>query len=31
MMRELARLGFEGKVHGVAEKKGTPAQYAGTY
>ena len=26
MMRELARLGFEGKVHGVAEKKGTPAQ-----
>ena len=26
MMRELARLGFEGKVKGVAEKKGTPAQ-----
>ncbi len=26
MMRELAQLGFEGKVHGVAEKKGTPAQ-----
>jgi beta-galactosidase GanA len=26
MMRELARLGFEGKIHGVAEKKGTPAQ-----
>jgi beta-galactosidase GanA len=25
MMRELARLGFEGKVRGVAEKKGTPA------
>ncbi len=26
MMRELAQLGFEGKVQGVAEKKGTPAQ-----
>jgi beta-galactosidase GanA len=26
MMRELARLGFDGKVRAVAEKKGTPAQ-----
>jgi len=26
MMRELARLGFEGKVRGLAEKKGTPSQ-----
>jgi hypothetical protein len=26
MVRELARLSFEGKVKGVAEKKGTPAQ-----
>ena len=26
MMRELAQLGFDGKVRGVAEKNGTPAQ-----
>ena len=26
MMRELAQLSFDGKVQGVAEKKGTPAQ-----